>query len=117
MNSLLNQTNLNDGPGPKVVKVCSQSGPNPNPKSPLKDISNTIGIATKMRPKPGKSPKTNTKGELVTVRVKKHNQKRFLPPHDEADTQSQKKRVVSPHVLPSPETILVVAVPQPYHIQ
>lgn len=100
-----------------MVKVCSQSGPNLNPKSPLKDISNTMGIATQVRPKPGKRPKINTKGELVVVRVKKHDLKRSLPPHDEADTQSQKKIIVSPHVLPSPETILVVAVPQPCRIQ
>ena len=40
LTSPLYQTNLNDGPGPrlKVVKVCSQSGPNKNPKNPFKDI-------------------------------------------------------------------------------
>lgn len=53
LTSSLDQTNLNDGPGPrpKVVKVCSQSGPNKNPKIPFKDISNTMGIGTKVRPK------------------------------------------------------------------
>lgn len=51
LTSSLDQTNLNDGPRPKVVKVCSQSGPNKNPKIPFKDISNTMGIGTKVRPK------------------------------------------------------------------
>lgn len=102
---------------PEVVKVCSQSGPNKNPKIPFKDISNTIGIGTKVRPKYGKSPKTNTNEELIVARIKKHDLKRSLPPHDEADTQSQKKRVVSPHVFLSPKNILTMAVPQPYHSQ
>ena len=66
-----------------------------------------------MRPKSGKSPKTITNEELVAARIKKHDLKRSLPPHDEVNTQPQKKRAMSPHVLLSLENILTVAVPQP----
>ena len=74
-------------------------------------------IGTKVRPKSGKSQKKNTNEESVAARIKKHDLKRSLPPHNEANTQSQKKRAVSPHVFLSLENILVVVVPQPCHSQ
>ena len=105
------------GLGLRWLRYAAKVDLTKNPKSPFKDISNTIGIGTKVRPKSGKSPKTNTNEESIAARIKKHDLKRSLPPHDEADTQSQKKRAVTPHVLLSPENILAVAVPQPCHSQ
>ena len=117
LNTPLDQTNLNDGLGPDVVRESSPSVLNPNPKTALQDISNTLGQATKARPKKGKSPKAKLKGVSDAARVSKSDLKRSLPPHNEADIQSQKRRVVIPHESLSPETILTVVVPQPRRLQ
>lgn len=108
---------MKNGPGPDGAKESSPSKSYPHLTSPLQNISNTMGPTTKVRPKVGRSPKAKPKGASNIARVSKSDRKLPLPPHDEVDTKSQKRRVVVPHASLTSETFLAVAMPQPRCLQ
>lgn len=111
LGSLLEEINSKNGSGPDGAKESSPSKSHLHLTSPLQDISNTMGSTTKVRPKVDGSLKAKPKGASDTARVSMSDLKRPFPPHNDADTQSQKRRAVVPHVSFTSKTFLALAVP------